>query len=185
MIIMKIVVLVLFCLVLAGFIVYACYGGLKKLKIEIAEQGGETVVYEAITGDYRQSGVVMDKVYYALLNNLKIETYKGYGKYLDNPKKVEKSKLRSEAGCIIDNGDISNPVLVTCGFKIKILPVQRYIVTEFPYIGKMSVLFSITRVYPALARFAVKQGFDADGAVTEIYNVPEKKIFYRKEIIER
>ena len=65
-----------------------------------------TKLLRSLTGDYRQSGELMDKIYYSLLNDYKIETYKGYGKYFDNPKKTEKSNLRSEAGCVVETADL-------------------------------------------------------------------------------
>jgi len=182
--IMKILLIAIVCILIICVVVYAYYGGFKRLKIEIVEQGGEFVIYDTIVGDYRQSGIVMDKIYYSLLNDFKIETYKGYGKYFDNPKKVEKSKLRSEAGCIIESKDI-NKAKASNIYKSKNLPVQRYIISEFPYKGKLSVLFSIMRVYPALSKFATINGFNDDGAIIEIYDIPNKKIFYRKEIVEK
>jgi hypothetical protein len=182
---MKIVFIVIICIIIICLIVYTYFGGFKSLKIKIAEQGGETVVYDSIIGDYRQSGVVMDKIYYSLLNDYKIETYKGYGKYFDNPKKVEKSKLRSEAGCFIEVKDIENVTKITGGLKSKVLPTQKYIISEFPYKGKLSVFFSILKVYPALSKFAENNGFDSDGAVTEIYDIPNKTISYRKEILKK
>lgn len=182
--IMKILLIAIVCILIIGIVVYAYFGGFKRLKIEIADQGGEFVIYDTIVGDYRQSGIVMDKIYFSLLNDFKIETYKGYGKYFDNPKKIKKSKLRSEAGCIIEPKDFSNAEASNI-YKSKILPVQRYIVSEFPYKGKLSVLFSIMKVYPALSKYAVINGCDGDGAVVEIYDIPNKKIFYRKEIVKK
>jgi len=183
--IMKILFIAIICILIICLIVYAYYGGFKSLKIQIAEQGGEVVVYGSIIGDYRQSGVVMDKIYYSLLNDFKVETYKGYGKYFDNPQKVDKSKLRSEAGCIIETKDTNKIALISKPFKNKKLSKQKYIVTEFPYKGKLSVLFSITKVYPALIKFAEKNGLDSNGAITEIYDIPNKKVIYRKELLEK
>lgn len=180
--IMKIVLVAIICIVVICLIVYSYYSGFKRLNIQIAETGGETVVYESITGDYKQSGVVMDKIYYALLNDHKIETYKGYGKYMDNPQKVEKSRLRSEAGCVIEPRDLEKISELPAELKSKTLPVQNYIVTEFPYKGKLSVMFSIMKVYPALSKFAEANGFDSEGAVSELYDIPNKKIIYRKEM---
>lgn len=182
---MKILFIAIICILAICVIMYTYYGGFKNLKIHIAVQGGENVVYETIIGDYRQSGVVMDKIYYSLLNDYKIETFKGYGKYFDNPKKVEKSKLRSEAGCIIESKDVINAVKVKESLKSKVLPEQRYIVSEFPYKGKLSVFFSIIKVYPALNKFAEKNGYNVESAITEIYDIPNKKILYRKEIAEK
>ena len=181
---MKILLIAISCMLIICVVMYVYYGGFRRLKIQIAEQGGEFVIYDTIIGDYRQSGVVMDKIYYSLLNEHKIETFKGYGKYLDNSKKVEKSKLRSEAGCIIEPQDVNN-IKVENGFKSKVLPVQKYIISDFPYKGKLAVLFSIMKVYPALGKFAEMNGFDEDGPITEIYDIPNKKIIYRKEIIAK
>lgn len=179
---MKITLIIILAIIALLIIGYTYYGGFKKINISIAEQGGETVVFEAITGDYRQSGVVMDKIYYALLNNDNIETFKGYGKYFDDPKKVEKAKLRSEAGCIIEPDDFELFSSITGGYDTKVLPTQKYIVTDFPYKGKMSVMFSIMKVYPALVKYAKTNGISNDGAVIEICDVPNGKIMYRKEM---
>lgn len=181
--IMKIFLISIVVILLICVVVYEYYGGFKKLKIQIADQGGEFVIYDTIVGDYRQSGVVMDKIYYSLLDDFKVETYKGYGKYFDNPEKVEKSKLRSEAGCIIEQKDVNKAKALSI-YKSKFLPEQRYIISEFPYKGKLSVLFSIMKVYPALSKFAVMNGFDAESAIIEMYDIPNKKILYRKEIVK-
>lgn len=181
---MKILIVAIVSILIICVAMYAYFGGFKRMRIQIARQGGESVVYDTIIGDYRQSGIVMDKIYYSLLNDYNIETFKGYGKYFDNPQKVEKSKLRSEAGCIIEPKDVNN-AKATGIYKSKILPEQKYIISEFPYKGKLSVLFSIMKVYPALNKFAAINGYDENGAIIEIYDIPNKKILYRKKIIEK
>jgi len=125
----------------------------------------------------------MDKVYYSLLNDYKIETFKGFGIYYDNPQKVEKSKLRSEIGCIIENKDLDKIKDLPSNFKIKVLPEKEYITTVFPFKGKMSIMVSLMKVYPALGKFAQKHELKG-GAVMEIYDMPNKKIYYRQEIIK-
>ena len=103
-------------------IIYAYLGGFKKINFQHLDQGGETLVYEEITGDYQQSAAVMDKIYYSLLNDFNIETYKGFGLYFDNPQKVEKDKLHSEAGCILEKADTNKISLLKDKFEIKTLP---------------------------------------------------------------
>jgi effector-binding domain-containing protein len=169
-------------LIIALIMFYAYYGGFKKIKIRIVEIGGETLVYEEITGDYKQSGVVMDKIYHSLLNEDKIETYKGFGVYYDNPQKVEKSKLRSEAGCVLEQNDLGKITELKEKYSIKTFPQKKYITTEFPFKGKISVIFSLMKVYPALNKFAKENGYDENSSVMEIYDVPNKIILYRKEI---
>lgn len=181
---MKIALIIIVVLILTILLFYSYYGGFYKIQITTEKQGGETVVYQEITGDYRQSGQVMDKIYYSLLNDYKITTYKGIGIYYDNPQKVEKDKLRSEAGCIIEENDYTKLSDLPENFKIKRIDTKEYITTSFPYKGKMSVMFSIMKVYPALQKYTADNGFNEEGAVIEIYDIPNKKIFYRKEIIK-
>ena len=167
------------------FVVFVYFDGLKKILVTISKQGGETLVYEKVTGDYRLSAKVMDKIYYSLLEDHDIETFKGFGIYYDNPRKVEKSKLRSEAGCILE--DTSDKVIerIAGKYNIKLFSAKDFMVAEFPYRGKLSVMMGIMKVYPAMNKFAVENGFEEDGWVMEIYDIPGKKIVYRKEMVRR
>lgn len=161
---------------------YVWLGGFKIVKVCIETQGGEKVVYQGVTGDYKQCGPLSNKIYYSLLENDKIETFKGFGIFYDNPGTVEKSKLRSEAGCILEPGDEAKLAHVSGGFKTKNLPVKEYVIAEFPYRNKMSIVMSVIRVYPALNKFCKSKGLYEGGAVIEIYDMRNKRIFYRKEM---
>jgi hypothetical protein len=141
------------------------------------------LVYENVVGDYKQTSAITDKVYYALLNNEKIETTKGFGIFYDNPKAVEKSKLRSEVGCIVENLDSVTISQLSMKYQIKTLPKSKCIVTEFPFKGGMSIMVGIMKVYPAIAKYIDKGGLK-DGSIMEIYDCSNKTITYRKEIIE-
>ncbi|MCL2028343.1 MAG: hypothetical protein FWG79_07645 [Bacteroidales bacterium] len=178
---MKIVLIILAVLVMLFVVVYAYYGGFKKVSFRIEHQGGETFVYENVIGDYSQAGKVSDKVYYTLLNDEKIETTKGIGIFYDNPQKVAKDKLRSEIGCVVENLDSVTLEKLAEKYHVKTLPQSEFVVTEFPFKGKLSVLFGIMRVYPALDRFSKEQGY-VESPITEIYDIPNKKIIYRKQI---
>jgi hypothetical protein len=180
---MKVVLIILAILVVLFIFTYAYYGGFKKISFKIENQGGETVVYENFTGDYSQSAKIGDKVYYALLNDEKIETFKGIGIYYDNPKKVEKAKLRAESGSILENADSATIAKLAEKYKVKTLPQSDFIVAEFPFKGKLSVLFGIMKVHPAFENYIKEHGY-VDNPITEIYDVPNKKIIYRKEAIK-
>jgi hypothetical protein len=177
---MKIVLIILAILVVLFVVIYAYYGGFKKISFRIENQGGEFVVYENLTGDYSQSPKVSDRVYAALLNDEKIETTKGIGIYYDNPKKVAKEKLRSEIGCIVENADSETLTRLAEKYRVKTLPQSEFVVAEFPFKGKLSILFGIMKVYPALDKFCKEQGY-IESPITEIYDVPNKRITYRKE----
>ncbi len=179
---MKTLIIIILSVIAVVLIVYSYFGGFNQVTANISLQGGETVVYEEITGDYKQSGTVMDKVYYSLRDTDNIETFKGFGIYYDNPQTTEKAKLRSEAGCIIEPGDVDKVNNISGNFKVKVLPEKEYLIAEFPYKGKMSVVFGLMKVYPAMNKHAKKNNLPAEGPVTEIYDVPHKKIIYRKEI---
>jgi uncharacterized protein (TIGR02588 family) len=178
---MKIVLIVIAVLAVVLVAIYAYYGGFKKVSFRIENQGGETVVYENVAGDYSQTGKVSDRIYYTLLNEEKVETTKGIGIYYDNPKTVAKDKLRSEIGCIVENLDSVTLTRLAEKYQVKTLPQSEFVVTEFPFKGKLSILFGIMKVYPALDKFSKERGY-IESPITEIYDVPNKKIIYRKQI---
>ncbi|MDR0230510.1 MAG: GyrI-like domain-containing protein [Dysgonamonadaceae bacterium] len=177
---LKIILVIVIVLIILVVIVYAYYGGFKTITFRVEEQGGETIVYEEMIGDYSQTPKVQDKVYHALLNDEKIETTKGFGIYYDNPKEVEKSKLRSEIGCIVEGLDSTAIAKLTEKYKVKTLPKSNCIVTEFPYKGVVSVFIGIMKVYPAFEKYCKQHGL-SNSPMIEIYDIPNKKIIYRKE----
>jgi len=179
---MNVLIVILFALTFLFAIlmaIYAYYGGFKTITFKEEEQGGETIVYEEMIGDYRQTPKVQDKIYYSLLNNDKIETTKGFGIYYDNPKEVEKIKLRSEIGCIVEGLDSETVAKLAQKYKIKTLPKTLCIVTEFPFKGMLSVFVGIMKVYPAFEKYCKQNGL-SDSPMMEIYDVPNKNIVYRK-----
>jgi hypothetical protein len=178
--VMKITLVIILSLIAILIVLYSYFGGFSKIQVQISEQGGETLVYEAITGDYKQSAIVMDKIYQDLIEKEDIETYRGFGIYYDNPKVVDLNKLRAEAGCILETNQLIHIPKLEEKYKIKTLPLSTCITTEFPYRGKLSVLIGILRVYPALQKFAQSNQLDNLGEVVEIYDVPNKKIIYRQ-----
>ncbi len=179
--IMRITLSVFAVLMVLLLAVYADYGGFRTISFKIETQGGETIVYETVTGDYSQTPKVLDKIYYSLLNDEKIATTKGIGIYYDNPKKVEKDKLRSEIGCIIENTDSATLIKLSEKYQVKALPQSSFVVAEFPFKGQLSVLLGIMKVYPTLEAYSKEHGY-SDSPITEIYDVPNGKIIYRKDI---
>ncbi|GAB6121272.1 GyrI-like domain-containing protein [Dysgonomonas termitidis] len=181
--IVKILLALIFGIIILLVAIYAYYGGFRTVNFEVKEAGGEVFVYENVTGDYSQSPVVMDSIYYALLNDYKIGTTKGAGMYYDNPQQVEKSKLRSEIGCILDTyPDSMQMVVLSNRFKVKVLPKGNYIVGEFPNKGMISTIVGIMKVYPALTKYIETAGYKKDEPVMEIYDVPAKVIIYRQSV---
>jgi effector-binding domain-containing protein len=69
-------------------------------------------------------------------------------------------------------------------FEIMEYPKDKYIVVEFPFKGMPSVLIGIRRVYPALNAYAEQKGYTVDSPIVEIWDVPNKKIKYRKALVK-
>ena len=183
---MKIVKILLFIIVaiIAIFTaVYAYYGGFTKIAFEQAELGGETIVWEEMIGDYKDSPIVMDKVYNSLLSDFNISTTRGFGIYYDNPQMVDPNKCRSDLGCIVDNIDSTSLSAIEAKFKVKKLEYHKCVVAVFPYKGQMSVVVGLTKVYPALNEY-IKNNNIANGPVMEIYDIANKTITYRMMIGE-
>lgn len=180
---LKIILLVIGVLVIVVAIAYVYYGGLNKVEVKEAMQGGEVLVYEEVVGDYAQTGKFSDKVYYSLLDDEGIATTKGFGIFYDNPQVVDKSKLRSEVGCIVEGLDRSQIADLSSRYKVRICPKANYITAEFPFKGHISVMLGLMKVYAQIDKYVKDHTISDRGAIMEIYDVPNKKIMYRKEIV--
>lgn len=181
---MRILIIVFISIIVLFLSVYAYFGGFRTVEFEERNTGGEIFVYEKVTGNYKQSPVVMDSIYYALLNDFGIETTKAVGVYYDNPQHVEEAKLRSEIGCLLDTPVDSILIAkLSDRFKVKALPEGRYVIGEFPNKGSLSVIVGILNVYPALDKFINERRYKVNGPITEIYDVPSKKIIYRQKMM--
>ena len=178
----KVIIVILLVLVVAIVSIYAYFGGFTKVQFKVEEQGGEILVYQDMVGDYKQSGVVMNQIYQTLQKEYKIETYKGFGIYYDNPQEVEKTKLRSEIGCVLEEKDHSKINNLKDKYKIKVFPKQKYVITEFPHKGTLSIIIGIMKVYPALTKYVKEHNYNTKGFVMELYDIPGKKTVYRKEM---
>jgi hypothetical protein len=181
--IMKILFIIVITLIALILFLYIYFGGLTKIKVSIARQGGESLVYVEHTGDYRKSSILIDKIYYSLLEEEKVKTFKGFGIFYDDPARVDRHELRSEVGCVLDDPDNEILEKLAGKYKLKLYPAKDFIVAEFPYKGKMSLITGSWKVYSALKKFVVTNGLDEYSPVMEIYDVPGEKILYRKELV--
>ena len=176
---MKMAIIIIL-IVLAVFMsTVAFFGGFYKVNLKTVNTGGEILVYENVSGAYNQANKISNKVYYELLNDYKIETKKGFGIYYYNPRNVKQSKLRSEVGCIVENMDNDTIEKLKENFQVKIIPMDNYLVVEFPYKGFLSIMVGMIRVYPVIGKYIVKNNYN-DGPIMEIYDIQNRKIIYRK-----
>lgn len=174
------IIIILICAVLGiGLLTFLNHTGFfAKVLIEEKTAGPYILVFDEHIGDYRNTAAVQDKIYYSLLNDYKIETYKGFGIYYDDPKKVPKDKLRSKAGCILEQTDYDKiEMLKEKGFKILEMAEAKSVVVEFPFKNPLSILAGIKKVYPRIDKYLQINKYSKN-EMLEIYNIPEKKIIY-------
>ncbi|MCU0848407.1 MAG: GyrI-like domain-containing protein [Spirochaetes bacterium] len=169
---------------IAAAAAYAVYSGLFT-GVVITEKsiGPLKLVYEEHVGDYRESGRIQNTVYRELAS-AGIMTKKGFGIYYDDPKTVPAEKLRSRVGCVLESEDYGKIPVPGKKFKIMDLPEKKCVYAEFPHRTWLSILFGISRVYPAMSEYVRAKGYRFS-EVIEIYDVPMKKIEYAMAAVKR
>lgn len=179
---MEILIAIIALLLVLLIWVFAYHGFFNRIRFQLVETGGEIIVYESMIGDYKNSGRVMDKLYFSLINDFNVHTTKGFGIYYDNPKKIERANLRSDIGCVIENISIEKIIEIEKKYRVKTFPKSTYLCCDFPFRNKMSLFFALIKVYPAMEKFSTKNHLKEDGFVMEIYDVPDRKIYYRRKV---
>jgi hypothetical protein len=180
---MKVMLIIILAVLALLFFILLGFGFFSRITIKRGEQGGERLVFSEAFGDYRKSGLLMDEIYDLLIREASLETFKGFGIFYDNPKEKATESLRYEAGCIIPETiqDLEKiERALGSAYKIKRLEPKECIYLEFPYKGKMSVFFGAMKVYPLIDSYLKQHDLPRDGEVMEIYDVPGKRIGYRK-----
>ncbi|MGF7056920.1 hypothetical protein [Brassicibacter mesophilus] len=174
----KIISLVIL-LIIVGIMLFLNYVGFfLKIVIQEKEMGPYVLVYEEHKGDYKGIRKIQDNIYDSLLNKYGIETFKGFGVYYDDPKKVSKEELRSITGCILEESDYKSiDMLKENNFKVKKIKKQKSIVAEFPFKNTFSVIVGIMKVHPEINKFVEKNELNQK-ELMEIYDIPAKKIIY-------
>jgi len=169
------IVVLLLVVILMIYLVH--FGLFSAVKISKKNIGPYLLVYKKHVGDYKNVGPIMDALYYDLKENFKIETTKGFGLYYDNQKDVQKDKLRSIVGCIVENKSINEIAALGDKYGINSFPNSECIVAEFHYHGKMSIIIGVIRVYPKLSAYLKEHKYNPS-PIMELYDQPNNKIEY-------
>lgn len=170
--------------IILSFLVYlGFYNAFYSPQINIEKEGGEHTVSQEIIGHYHLSDSIMKDVFNFLYEQNGIVITKGFGIYKDNPKQAGENNIHFEAGCIVEDKDTTALFALEEKFEIKKTPYSEYIVSDFPLKGKMSIMIGMYRVYPKLDKFCIKNGYDTQQPVMEIYDRELKKIHYRRKLV--
>ncbi len=165
------------CILLVAVLILFKYGLFASVKISEKPAGPYLLVYKKHIGEYENVGKVMDALYYDLKDNYTIQTTKGFGLYYDNPKEVEKEKLRSIVGCIVEEKTEEEIQRLSQNYNVKLFPETKSVVTEFPYKGVISIYLGIFRVYPKINKFIDSHNYPRI-PIMEIYDIPNNKLHY-------
>lgn len=158
------------------------FGILEEVTITEQEIGPLKIVYETYIGDYKDVGVIQDKIYSSLVND-GINTTKSFGIYYDNPKIVEKEMLRSEVGVIVEEIDYSKILALRGKYNVRDIPKSKNVVATFPYRNKYSIMLGVFKVYPKLNNYLEEKDYKSSPAI-EIYDKENQRIVYLFEIIK-
>ncbi len=155
-------VFILVAMISFGLFLANYLGAFKGVEIFEGEQGPYTMLYIDHVGPYHKISKEIEKVE-KFLSAQGTPCKQSYGEYLDDPKTMEEVRLRSKAGCIVQNVPANLPE----GFKTEEVPLRKYVVASFtgsPGIGPM-------KVYPKVEEYMKEKGHTAAGPVIEIYEI--------------
>jgi len=173
---------------IAGLIAFAFFtgflaflGAFKTIEVTERDIGPYHLVYESNTGSYRKTGPSVDAMM-KLAEIRKVNPVAGFGKYYDRPDQVEESKLRSDAGIIIDDKDLAAFKELPQGVHYAQYPVTRAMVADFPLRGFLSIFLGIYKVYPALMDYQEAKKYPATYSL-EIYELRNRRTVYAFPIL--
>ncbi len=163
---------------IVGLFIALVYSGLfSTIEIQEREIGPFTMVYRHYVGDYTQAAAIQHEILSALKGLYKIPSGKGFGVYYDDPQHVEKHKLRSDVGCIIETKDPQLLEKIRERYLVKEYPSTLSVVSEFPYKNQLSVFLGVVRVYPRLEGYLKSKNYKISPAL-EIYDLSNRKIVF-------
>lgn len=150
----------------------------SKVVVKESQKGPYVLAYREHIGDYKGTRDVQDEIYDLLLEQYDIVTYKGFGLFMDDPKVVPKEKLRSLAGCILEEKDYDKiEFLREKGVNVMKIEKDTFVTAEFPMKASISGLIGVKKVHPKIEEYIKTKGYENTGMM-EIYDVPSKKIIY-------
>jgi len=168
-------------IVVAGFIGFMSYMGMfSRPLISERNMGPYAVVYEEYTGPYQNMGKVFEKINKEMKEE-GIEATRGLGIYLDDPMKVSPDKLRAQGGIIIEDKDQPKVAGLKQKYSVMEIEVASCAVIEFPVKNNLSYMLGPIKNYTLLSKYFSMKNYQM-GKSYEIYDMPNKKIFYVMEI---
>ncbi|MEW6515647.1 MAG: hypothetical protein AB1439_01905 [candidate division FCPU426 bacterium] len=138
--------------------------------------GPYLMVYEKFEGEYQQAGEkLLDMTH--VLKAQGLHPVKQFYMYFDNPLESERGRLRYIAGIILDEADASRFPEIAQTYVVRTFPLQDCLKAVTSYRTRLSTLFGIMKVYPALEKLREQRGY-AKNPFVEIYDETNQLIVY-------
>lgn len=173
--IFKVILLLIFViLLLLAFYFYM--GWFKKLVAFEVVMWPYNMLYKQHTWAYYKISNVMDDLYnYALNQDITSDMWIAI--YYDNPKEVQKDKLRSDWGILIDDLDI----VLDTWYNLKQLDKNSYVVVTFPLKNNFSYMLWAYKAYPLILEYMLEEGYQIMVPMIEMYDMKNNLIYYMAE----
>ncbi len=171
---MRTVGVVLFLALVAFFITCYCAGVFDEVAIAAGQRGPFFLVYREHLGPYRDVKFVRADVCKYLMQRRSLSPTLGFARFLDNPQKVNRDRLRSIAGYITDSllANVESP------YKTGVFPKTRSVSGVFVVRSPLSQYIGALKFYPRLFRYCRREKLEMAGPVMEIYDAAGKRIEY-------
>ena len=147
-------ILLLVCMIFAAYM-----GAFKKMEVSEKSFGPYWLIHKTHTGAYSDTSALFSE-FFNWRAAQKLSQSHLFGIYYDDPGRVEESKLRSEVGLTLseEEYDQFSKTMQKNGFHFKKLDARKYIFTTFPYKNTASIFLGLFKAYPALKKYAKRQG---------------------------
>lgn len=175
--ILKISAISIAVIIILLFIFLAYLGMFASYQVVEKPTGPYLIAYESFTGPYYETGKVFDRVYTSLKED-GISTERGIGLYYDDPAQTPAEELRSDCGVIIEDKDLEAFNKVKADYQTMAVPQAERLVVEFPKKNAFSYMIGPMKVYPIIAEYMEKRGYQPGTAGIEIYDEPNKRILF-------
>jgi len=158
------------------------YGFFTRIQFSEKKMGPFYLVYEKHIGNYKETEKIMDRIYEDVLNNYTVRPTGTFSMYYNDPELTYEHELKSLGGCFFEFSDnkqrdeIEKQLkILRKKYRVQISPWLTTSYCEFPFKGKLSVLFARYRISPKLIEHIMRGGYRL-APITELFYVPDQKM---------
>lgn len=168
-------------LIVVFVIVLAYLGFFKSVDVQEKKMDSYAMIYVHHSGSYQYCIELQDSVE-RMLKRTGIPVKKSFVLYYDNPQDKKTKNLKSDAGCIVPEGEYDMSEL-PAGFQYKVLKPGKSMIVEFPYRNDLSLYVGILKAYLQFREHREKHGY-REGYSLEMYDQQGEKIIFLMPVLK-